>query len=133
MRTVSSTLGALLFAPLILLASCQSSVEPEEFDPSSVKLEGSPDPKFVGTWESDKGATYVFKEDGSYSLRNNVKAQQGNFEIKVDAQWRLNGDKLLLEDASKLVVPYQFKLDGTALTLTSTGVSKMQTVLKKKS
>lgn len=115
-----------------LFAGCQPAPEPEEFDPTSVKLEGSPDPKFVGTWASEKGATYVFKEDGTYSLRNSVKTQQGGFEIKVDAQWRLSGDKLLMEDSSKLVVPYRYKLEGASLTLTSTGASKMETVLKKK-
>lgn len=122
-----------LLAVSFALYGCQPGDEAEEFDPASVKLEGSPDPRFVGTWESTKGAAYTFKEDGSYSLRSSVKAQQGSFDIKVDAEWRLNGDKLLVEDAGKLVVPYSYKLEGTTLTLTSLGSSKMQTVLKKKS
>lgn len=128
------TLAALLCltASGLLLVGCQPTPEPEEFDPTSVKLEGSPDPKFVGSWESDKGAKYIFKEDGSYSLRNSVKTQQGGFEIKVDAQWRLHGDKLLMEDSSKLVVPYGYKLENNTLSLTSTGTSKMETVLKRK-
>ncbi len=121
-----------MLAVILALGGCQSGGEVEEFDPGSVKLEGTPDPKFVGTWENEKGASYIFREDGSYSLRNSVKTQQGGFEVKVDAEWRMNGDKLLMEDSSKLVVPYSFKLEGATLTLTSTGTSKMETVLKKK-
>lgn len=133
MKNSRTAAGIVFLAALLALGACQEGAEVEKFDPASVKLEGSPDPKFVGSWESDKGATYVFKEDGTYSLRNSVKTQQGGFEIKVDAEWRLKGDKLLMEDSSKLVVPYSYKLEGSTLTLTSTGTSKMETVLKKKS
>lgn len=121
-------------AGLTLLAftvGCNTSAEEAEFDPASVKLEGEPDPTIAGTWKAGTGATYIFNPDGSYSLRSDVKTQQGAFEVKVDAQWRRNGTRILLEDASKLVVPYEYKLDGNKLTLTSTGNSKTTTVLTK--
>lgn len=113
------------------IAGCSAPVEEAEFDPSQIKLEGEPDPALEGTWKSKTGATYVFKGDGSYSLRSDVKTQQGAFEVKVDAQWRRSGTRILLEDSSKMVVPYEFKLEGSKLTLASTGASKTTTVLTK--
>ncbi len=117
---------------LILTGGCQPEETLGSDDPPALKLEGTMDPQFVGVWKSDdKASTYTLKEDGSYSLRSNRKTQQGAFEIKVDGGWRLNGEKLLFEDASKNVVPYDFKLEGKKLTLISSGTLKNRTVLQK--
>lgn len=118
-------------ALLVASIACSPPVEEAEFDPTQVKLEGEPDPAIAGTWKSKTGAIYTFNKDGSYSLRSDVKTQQGAFEVKVDAQWRRAGTRILLEDASKLVVPYEFKLEGNKLTLSSTGSTKITTELTK--
>lgn len=118
-------------ALIISAAGCSAPVEEAEFDPSQVKLEGEADPALVGTWKSKTGATYVFDIDGTYSLRSDVKTQQGAFEVKVDAKWRKKGTRILLEDASKLVVPYEYQLKGNKLTLVSTGATKITTDLTK--
>lgn len=132
MKKLSNVSGAVVgLALLVSSLACSPSAEEPEFDPSQVKLEGEPDPAMAGTWKSKTGATYVFNKDGSYSLRSDVKTQQGAFEIKVDAQWRRSGTRILLEDSSKLVVPYEYKLEGNKLTLSSTGSSKITTVLTK--
>ncbi len=115
-----------------VIGGCGESLKSDETDPASIKLEGQPDKLLVGKWKSDSsGAIYQFNEDGTYSLRSNVKAREGGFEIKVDAEWRRKGDKILLQDASKIVVPYTVSLEGNQLTLTSTGISRTKTVLSR--
>lgn len=118
-----------------VLWGCQS---PEEEITSStatsVPFDGRPDPRFVGDWKSaDKSADYLFGADGMYHLNKKVAARQGNFQIKVDARWCLNkaGDRILMEDAAKNVVPYTYQLEGNKLTLALTGSLKNETVLFK--
>lgn len=57
-------------------------------------------------------------------MESKVKGRQGPMEMKVDVRWRLNKDHVLLEDTSKNVVPYFYRLDGNKLTLALTGSLK---------
>lgn len=129
-----STATIAIIGLALLCGACKGSDDDgSESKPTAIPLEGSIDPKLVGTWTSQvSNSTYTFSDKGTYHMESKVKGRQGAMEMKVDGRWRLNKDRVLLEDTSKNVVPYSFKLEGNKLTLALTGSLKNEIVLTKK-
>lgn len=118
MKTSLKIFGALVL--LVTVTGCQQEDSSPEYP--TVKFEGKPDSRMVGTWTNDtKKSTYTIKDDGSYHLEATVTAMGNTMYTKDDGHWAVNDDKLLFKDGQGNVAQYKFELDGTNLTLDLNG------------
>ncbi|MBS1707765.1 MAG: hypothetical protein JSS65_03485 [Armatimonadetes bacterium] len=122
-------------ATALLLCGCNGAANEEAPEPKKpvVLFEGSIDKAMVGTWKAEGvDQTYKFFEDGTFTMDQTIRVPKGDpMTTHTKGEWRHNGDKVVIKDAQKNIVPYACKLDGDKMELSLTGSLKVTTKLKK--
>jgi hypothetical protein len=95
-----------------------------------VKFEGAADPKFAGTWKTDKESSVLdLRKDGSLTITSMVRSPRGTVKSSFDGKWLVSGEDLLLQYSApkqgEMTIEYPAQLTGNEMTLDQGSRSKM--------